>query len=98
MLIYLQKCGSFTQISFCRKIQQKLKFQQKPEETSLQEELKSQLKIRVAIGSLAVSQFQVTTTPISCFEEEKEVLKRVKSLIKERSCDTRNVVRTKGNI
>ena len=76
MLIYLQKCGSFTQISFCRKIQQKLKFQHKLEETSLQAELKSQLKTGVATGSLVVSQFQVTTSPISCFEEEIEVLNK----------------------
>ena len=33
MLICLQKCGYFTKISFCRKIQQKLKSQQKLEET-----------------------------------------------------------------
>ena len=55
-------------------------------------ELKSQLKIRVMTGSLVVSQFQVTTSPNSCFEEEIEVLKRVKSLLKERSCDKGNVV------
>ena len=62
-------------------------------------ELKSQLKIRVTTGSLVVSQFKVTTSPNSCFEEEIEVLKRVKSLLKERSCDNGNVVGTKkGNI
>ena len=58
-------------------------------------ELKSQLKIRVATGSLVVSQFQVTTSQNSCFAEETEVLKRVKSLLKERSCDKGNVVETK---
>ena len=61
-------------------------------------ELKSQLKIRVATGSLVVSQFQVTTSPNSCFEKEIEVLKRVKSLLKERSCDKGNVVGQKENI
>ena len=32
------------------------------------------------------------------FEEEIEVLNRVKSLLEERSCDKGNVVGTKGNI
>ena len=61
-------------------------------------ELKSQLKIRVATGSLVVSQFQVTTSPNSCFEEEIEVLKRVKSFLKKEVGTKEMWSGQKGNI
>ena len=48
MLINMQKYGCFTQIKFCRELQQNQKPQQEPEDTSLIARVKSQLRIEVA--------------------------------------------------
>ena len=96
--------------NFAEKIQQKLKSQQKPEEISLQAEMKSQLKIGVTTGSLFVQSIPShDITKIKFGEEIEDLSKRSHDLkielatrmtkaISEKGCDKGSVVETKGNI
>ena len=82
MLIRMQKCEYFTPIEFYRKVQKKRKSQQKPEEISLQAEMKSQLKIGVTTGSLFVQSLPShDITKISFGEEIEDLSKRSRDLM-----------------
>ena len=77
----MQKCEYFTPNLIFRKVQQKLKSQQNPEEISLQAEMKSQLKIGVATGSLFVQSFPShDITKISFGEEREDLSKQSRDL------------------
>ena len=96
--------------NFAEKIQHKLKSQQKPEEISLQAEMKLQLKIGVATGSLFIQSIPShDITKINFGEEIEDLSKRNRDLkielatrmtkaTSERGCDKGSVVETKGNI
>ena len=85
MLICLQKCGYFTQISFCRKIQQKLKFQQKTRRDQLTSRIEVATENRSRDRKLSCQSVPSHDITKFSLEEEIEVLKRVKSLLKERT-------------
>ena len=74
MLISMQKCEYFTPNLILQKSTAEIKSQQKPEEISLQAEMKSQLKIGVATESLFVQSFPSHEITKISFGEEIEDL------------------------
>ena len=94
--------------NFCRKVQQKRKSQQKPEEISLKAEMRSQLKVGVATRSLFVQLIPSYDISRTSLEEEIEGLfKRSRDLkfkwrpemtkgTSDKGCDQESVVETKG--
>ena len=85
MLIYLQKCGSFTQISFCRKIQQKAKISAETRRDQLTSRIKVATKNRSRDRKLSCQSIPSHNITKFNLKEEIEVLKMVKSLLEERS-------------
>ena len=72
MLINMQKHGYFTQILFCRKLQQNKKPQQEPEETSLIAGMRSRLKNEVATRNSSIQLFPGHDTTKTSLEGEME--------------------------